>query len=203
MSVVADTDGGKPVPHPLLAAAAMGALALASCQTAQHRHDFVLVAGGTQQPVHVWLQPTDQGPGGLWIDSLLFPIEFLASSWVCLEATWRDDVAIAWGPLGWLATALPFCSARYYGDATKARMPIKPWAPDPQPIRVPVSREELAAIVAAASPEQRCQAFDQAVSQRLAAGTRESELRLDRSFWERRIRPALRAVELPEGQPPR
>lgn len=190
--------------HRSAAAAAIAALLLAGCNVSEHRHAFELVAGTDVQHLQVWLRPADSGPGSLWLDTVLFPLDFVASTWTCAAAIWSDDVAVAWGPLGWLATALPVVSANWYGDAERVAMPIRPWAPDARPLRFVVGRQDLIAVRRASDAGERLQAFDRAVQQALPPG-REGGRRgwlLDRSFWRDCIRPGLVAVELEAAPPP-
>jgi hypothetical protein len=174
-------------------------LALAGCNVSEHRHTFELAAGRDVQVVYAWLRPADSGPGSLWLDTLLFPLDFVASSWTCAQAIWSDDVAVTYGPLGWLATALPVVSANWYGDAAKVAMPIKPFAPDAQPFRVAVSHQDLAALRAAQDGGERTAAFDRAVLRALPPGQAGGSGRhwlLDQRFWQEAIRPGLAGVEL-------
>lgn len=176
-------------------------LLLAGCNVSEHRHAFLLVAGRDQQLVHAWLRPADSGPGSLWLDTVLFPLDFVASTWTCLTAVGDEQVAITGGPLGWLLTALPCCSANWYGDAARSPLPIRPFAPEPQPLAVPATL--LQAVRAADTAAARRQAFAAAVAAGLPPGRPGSRAPLlDREFWQQVVRSALLAVELAAPVPP-
>lgn len=174
-------------------------LLLSACNVSQHRQDFALVAGRDRQLVSAWLQPADSGPKSLWLDTLFFPLDFLGSTWTCLEAPFRDDVAITWGPLGWLATLLPGVSANWYGDAEKSPLPIKPFAPEPTPIPVAVRPDDLQALRSAGSNSERRRVFAEAVRRSLPPGNPNRRWGFDRIFWQTTIMPSLTSVDLSDG----
>jgi hypothetical protein len=180
--------------------AAAALLLLPACNVSQHRQDFALVAGRDRQLVSAWMRPADSGPGSLWLDTLFFPLDFLGSTWTCLEAPFRDDVAITWGPLGWLATVLPGVSANWYGDPEKSPLPIKPFAPEPTPISVAVQPDDLRVLRSAATDGDRLRAFAEAVRKSLPSGNPKRRWSLDQRLWQDDLVPRLTAVDL--GQDP-
>lgn len=170
-------------------------LLVAGCQVDVHRHSFELATSRDRLRLDVWLRPPPNART-LLLDTLLFPLDFVLCTWTCANAIDDERVAVTCGPFGWLATALPFCSANQYESEPSRRLAIDPARPEPQPLRVPVRPEDLAAIRGAADGAERLARFEAAVLASLPPGGAPAPGRLDRASWIEWIAPRLSEVQI-------
>ncbi len=180
-----------------MAALALAASISSGCQVELHRHAFDFASPRDRLQLDVWMRPP-VGDRSVLLDLFAFPLEFVASTWTCATAVADDDLAITWGPVGWLTTALPFCAANQYADAS--RWAVDPARPEPQPFRVPVDDATLVAIRRAESAAERRALFHQAVRASLPPGREASPHHLDRVSWDAWVVPYVSAVDIAATQ---